>query len=237
MAELINLDGIVSKNSNQLELEMRHEVTVLSELLYQQKKIKLAKNTEENWVLFKSQSEDLKRAAILSLRSQADLIKMSITNGDFSELAILRIALRKLKILFDENVFSEVEDTDIIEILDENYSQIYRSISFFDLCNYSLLDLVNCPWFDLYERSSAITQQLLQAGERLFSGQTSYISLKDMEPYTLRELKTPNRVTFLLEEKFLAKGKSAIDARSYILSVKKARVLNQGLGMPNLDFI
>jgi hypothetical protein len=63
----------------------------------------------------------------------------------------------------------------MVEVYNLGNIQIFRSINFFDYCNYSLLDLLAREWMDLYERLPSITNSL-------FKELSSAIEAKELRP-------------------------------------------------------
>jgi len=148
-------------------------------------------------------------------------------------------ALGKLNLLGDVSLIDQVNQGDIMEVHDGSYSQLYRSYSFFKHCRYSLVDLSTYPWFELYERSSTVTKQLIEATEKLLGSQSGRVSMHDYPEYTLRELMTEERATFALKEKYGVRLVSPTTGEYYILSVKSVRELQSDLrGVPgNVRFL
>jgi hypothetical protein len=85
-----------------------------------------------------------------------DLTKAGISLRD--NYALLDHSMKRLNLSAKDDIKSFVTNQNIVEIYNLDHIQLYRSINFFDLCNYSLLDLLAREWFDLYERLSSVTE-------------------------------------------------------------------------------
>ena len=167
-------------------------------------------------------------AIIQALNSQADFIASAIAAGldGHDEIGILKHALGKLRLIGSQDVIDKIEQDDVIEVLDENSCQVYRSFSCFDLCNYSLEELASYPWYELYDRSSKITQDTLNVINSVIEGKCQYVSLSTKIPeYTMSETRTEKPVTFIMKEKFMAALVHAPTNKKYVLSVKRVREL------------
>ena len=66
--------------------------------------------------------------------------------------ALLMHSLKKAHLFTTESVSSLITNENIVEVYNLDHVQLFRSINFFDLCNYSLLDLLARQWFELFER-------------------------------------------------------------------------------------
>lgn len=141
------------------------------------------------------------------------------------EIGMLNYALGKLNLLGDSSLVNEIRPGDIIEIANAEYVQIYRSYSYFAVCNYSLVELSAYPWYELYERSANVTKLLVDAAEGVFTGKVSRVSFEHVPEYTIRELMTEERSAFLLKERFGVRLVSPVTGENYALSVKSVKQL------------
>lgn len=72
--------------------------------------------------------------------------------------AFLAHSMKRANLFAIEDIRRLLTQDNIVEIYNLEHIQIFRSINFFDYCNYSVLDLLAREWFDLYERLSSITE-------------------------------------------------------------------------------
>lgn len=179
------------------------------------------------WDRFLVLPETTQAEMIRGWKAQTEFIRGALDEGldALDEVGMLRYALGRLG-LFGEATFSEdIEPGDIIEVADSDCVQIYRSFSYFALCNYSILELSTYPWYELYERPSAITDLLMQAAKPLLEGQKSRIQFSHIPEYSLRELLTEECAVFTMREKFAQRLISNLNGKSYCLSVKSVKEL------------
>lgn len=138
------------------------------------------------------------------------------------EKQMLSLAMKKLGLLSLHSATNLVESTDVVEILDENFCQVYRSFSCFALSNYSLIELVSMPWFELYERPSTVEEKLHWVGGQFLSGSDTYMDLTSViSPYVLREKLSEEKASFLVHERFVVRLRSSLNGKNYFLTVKK----------------
>ncbi len=183
--------------------------------------------------------------AIRTVQGQLQFIEgaMQMGLGVNNEVAMLKYAMRTLSLLCDQSVFNEIEDGDVIEIVDQNHLQVYRSYSCFSLCNYSVMQLTAYPWYELYERSSLVTRKLIECTQKILSGEASYVSMDYIPEYQIRELLTEDGSAFSIKEKFTAKLNCTLTGSPYILSVKRLRAVDihvpaeNGVATSNIHFI
>ncbi len=138
------------------------------------------------------------------------------------EKQMLSLAMKKLGLLSLHSATNLVESTDVVEILDENFCQVYRSFSCFALSNYSLIELVSMPWYELYERPSTVEEKLHWVGGQFLSGNDTYMDLTSViSPYVLREKLSEEKASFLVSERFVVRLRSSLNGKNYFLTVKK----------------
>lgn len=164
--------------------------------------------------------------ALRVLQSQNEFVKEAIRKGlhAFNEHALVRMAMRKLNLFSDENILEQVDQTDVVEIIDSNQIQMYRSFSCFALCNYSIAELVTYPWYELYDRPSWVTDKLFELGTPVLKGDRPYQDLEEnVPPYLIRETRTDEQSAFMVQEKFYARMMSSHTREPYLLSVKRIK--------------
>lgn len=178
---------------------------------------------------FLAAPESVRRQILAGLAASAEFLRAAHAPGVNpprpSERRLLELALAKLGLLSDAGVREQIDDDDVIEIIDGEFRQVYRSYNCFAICNYSILDLTLYPFFELYDRHSGIMGRLMDGWNQVSSGQVAYHSYADVPDYHIRELRTERPKSFAMREKFLARLGSTVDGLVYILSVKKIRPL------------
>ena len=71
----------------------------------------------------------------------------------------------------DSEVFSKLQDDDVIEVYDSQGTQIWRNFNYMKICSYSLEEIICHDWPTLYRRDPKITELLIQVMIETLSGQ------------------------------------------------------------------
>ena len=113
---------------------------------------------------------------------------------------LLRKVSKSMGLIFSDEVYSQVKSTDIIEIYNTDFNQIYRNLAFMNVCNYTLLDLLTHEPFELYERSLQINGYIANAAQTLLQRDydLSPCSLTHIPQHLLREKFSEDRLTSLV---------------------------------------
>lgn len=179
------------------------------------------------WDAFFALPETKREEIITSWSSQADFIQGAIDRGidHCDERGMLNYALGTMNLLADTGLFSMIEDSDVFEIMSPDFVQVYRSFSYFALCNYSLVELASYPFFELYERSSWVMEQLLKYGSPVLEGKTNIALMDQIPEYTIREVMTETGCLYSMKERAVVRLVSSLTGQNYILSVKRVKAL------------
>lgn len=106
---------------------------------------------------------------------------------DFNlERIFIQRALKHYNLYVDEEFMLRLEKDMIVEIYGADMVQIYRSISFFDVCGYSLLDLSLFEWYTLWERPTLIKEKIAACIQHVTTEQVP-IRKFDVPRHILRE--------------------------------------------------
>ena len=109
------------------------------------------------------------------------------TTGD--DKHFLRKCAERLGLIFDKNAYDEINSGDVIEIYNTDLIQVFRNFEFFDVCSYTLLDLLSNEFYELYERGQLINQGLFNAITTLNSRPFNMapVNLLDLPQHVLQE--------------------------------------------------
>jgi len=120
-----------------------------------------------------------------------------------NEKALLSACARRLGVVFHSDVIDKITTEDVIEVYNHDLIQIYRSLSFFNLCSYSLTDLLTNEFYELYERSVQVNSHLIKAGEILQARPYSLepVDLSDIPRHLMREKLSEQKISFFVEFK------------------------------------
>lgn len=150
---------------------------------------------------------DQKRSILRIIRDYNNLINPIIEEDPSvldNEIDLLKAVVKDLRLIVDEGIWEKIEKDDIVEIYNCDVIQIYRSLSQMNLCGYTLLDVLTHEFYELYERSLPINEQMLEATRKVFEGPASGFSLSGMIPkHLMREIFSSNRGVFEIEFKYI----------------------------------
>ena len=111
------------------------------------------------------------------------------TTGD--DKYFLKMCAERLGLIFDKTAYDDIRPGDVIEIYNTDLIQVFRNFEFFDVCSYTLLDLLTNEFYELYERGQLINQGLFGA-----------ISTLNTRAFNMDAIDLMNLPQHLLQEKF-----------------------------------
>lgn len=102
-------------------------------------------------------------------------------------------ALRRLNLIFPSDLFSFIDNSNIVEIYDRDNIQIFRNYNFFDVVSYTLEDLLCRPWPELFARvNNEHTDKLLKTCEKFYRKEiTTVTSLSEIGMQRIEECNSP----------------------------------------------
>lgn len=131
-----------------------------------------------------------------------------------------------LKIV-DENLFSLIDDGDVVEIYDHLGRQIYRNLTFCKLSSYSLLDVAVNTWQELYERPANTIEGIY--GRVVEQLTTDVLTQSyDVEKHVLKErfIYSKRQRVFLMDMKYISPLEDRDAAKRVgVISVAKVQVI------------
>ena len=152
-----------------------------------------SKASREAWLML---PEEVKMAVLKGfsgyLDNCEDLVGAGISLRD--NYALVMHSVKKAGLYTIENVKSILTDDHIVEVYNLDHVQLFRSINFFDLCNYSLLDLLSRQWFELFERLESVTNANLDEITDVVKG--GKLRRMTVGPHLLKELDSNPRGVF-----------------------------------------
>lgn len=152
-------------------------------------------------------------------------------------------ALRSYGMHLDENFWTTVGPNDVVEIYGHDMIQLYRSLTFFQYCGYSLLDISVFEWYVLWDRPRIVIEKMTEYAQNYLTSHHE-CSQFDIPKHVLREtmdtgLTTPFKVrACLVEFKNIASLKKGIFPKpgGFICSATGS-VIAEGSEALNIQFI
>ncbi|MBK7890371.1 MAG: hypothetical protein IPJ84_05820 [Bdellovibrionales bacterium] len=103
----------------------------------------------------------------------------------------------------DDQIFSEIDESDVVEVYLADGTQFFRNFNYFQYSSYTLADLIFCPWEELIEHESNSRAELIDISKRIFGGNASPKERFKLAPYVARERFSEQRFTAELKSKFI----------------------------------
>lgn len=213
----------------------------LEGLLEKITRVKPVSASSQAWDRFHQLPNDTQALVVHAWKEQALFIEGALEAGlnAYDEKGMFTYALSKLNLLGEAGLTDEIVNGDVVEIFNADFIQVYRSFSYFALCHYSLVELSAYPFYELYERASSVTKPLFDTAANIFNGSATRVSFRHIPEYTVRELMTEERRTYLISEKIGVRLVSPLTGEYFMVSTKTVRELQNDVsaGPSNLHFI
>jgi hypothetical protein len=146
-------------------------------------------------------------AVLLSTERYASVLEEVVASGYSvrEDRKMLWSLMQRLQLRPTSDLFSRLNDSDVVEIyLVPEFIQVFRSFRFFELCNYSLDDLLSRPWWELYDRKEHITTSAFDMINRMISSSDPGTTYYNLGPHILIERDSSKRYRSLQELRFFS---------------------------------
>ena len=102
------------------------------------------------------------------------------------ERELTEIALKHHRLRARSEFWDTFKQGEVIEVYGLNMIQLYRSLSFFQFCGYSLLDISVHEWYVLWDRPKRAIELLIRCAEKALSTEVP-VEAFDLPPHVIRE--------------------------------------------------
>lgn len=161
----------------------------------------------------------------------AELIEHEINIDNNSD--VLKYFLNKHGLTVDQEFFKTIDDNDVVEVYDLEFTQLYRNFKLLELTDYDILIIESMPWPNLFGRHESITKQIINASMTVLIPSPGIHKLQ-IQPHIMQELKTPSKKLFKIQHRYATPlylkercvGLACTQSAEHIVSESK-----------NLDFI
>ena len=162
--------------------------------------------------IFNAMSEAQKRKVLLQLECILRIVAVpsgiSIVPGsDHPEKLSVEQALNFYGLEFRDEFWTQVQKDDVIEIYNQDQIQVFRTLNFFRITGYSLLDLLTIEWFDLWSRSSVVLTTLLGIAQKTLAGQAVGVNTVEVPSHVVKEIYNTDQSDHFAERSAYAKFK------------------------------
>jgi hypothetical protein len=97
------------------------------------------------------------------------------------------------------DLLDSISEGDVIEIYASDWVQTFRNMEFLDLCSYDLTSLFTHEFHELFQRPDAVNQYIFGLLNDVFLGKIQKTTQIGFEPHLLKEIHSPERLTFQIE--------------------------------------
>jgi len=161
------------------------------------------------------------------------------------EESAIDLALKFFGLEMRDDFWKVVSQNDILEIYNIDQIQIFRTLNFFKITGYSLLDMLTIEWFELWHRSSLVLQNFMKFSNDVYQSKLGPgVHPVNLPEHVVKEIYNTYELTEFSERIALAKfkfmcplyapGSSAV--QGVILS-SQGRLLALGQESQALSFI
>lgn len=141
---------------------------------------------------------------------------------------LLWAVLKKLNLRFDGDLFSNLEEDDVIEIYRNDNIQVFRNFRFHQICSYNYSDLFIRRWDELFQRDNFVTKQIQNAAFKIFSGEANgRLDLDNIVPHHLQEAHSPKLYLLDMKMRFFYPLKNKLGQVEYGLAVSKVNIVDK----------
>lgn len=215
--------------SQQPTLEHQFRVLALSLAeLAQNFGVEVTPFTDASLPIFSGLDFESKKIAVERLKTYAETCHSVVKDGGDprSSKTIVWRAIRDFKFVPPIDLFSIIEDDDVIEFYNLENTQIFRNFQFFKVCSYTLEELYSIPWNVLFKRSEGvITDKILEILSNLIQNRIKKVFRTDLGHQLIHEVSSIRRYTLSAEVKYLAAFFDRHDQPMAVVAVEKARLV------------
>jgi hypothetical protein len=151
----------------------------------------------------------------------------------------IELCAKRMGLIFDKGVYDMLKTGDVVEIYNVDLIQVFRNFAFFDVCSYTLLDLINYEFFELYDRSQLINHYILEATATISKRgyDLSPLSLQHVPKHLLQEKFSQDKLTSMVQFKWMYPVYTWPQVHFGYLVVQSGEVLSEVPPEQHLSFI
>jgi hypothetical protein len=125
-----------------------------------------------------------------ALKEYCETMQTIRNNGEYLRfnLNAVWLTLRKLGLRPRNDLFSKLNDKDVVEIYNAKGLQIFRSFHFFQHCSYDLETIFCKPWFELFARDEVYSTAYMEGFNNLVNGTIKETVPVPVDEHLVREV-------------------------------------------------
>ena len=170
--------------------------------------------SQESLARFSSFDTEKKRSIYLRVLNYHNfLLSMIGKEIDISNnKRTLKTALKDFGLHTSDEIYNHIDEADVVEVYDKNYTQIYRNINCLKFTSYDALTLSSYEWVELFERDQAVNALLFDEASLLLTEKLSLYESK-AEEHLMIEKFSPEEKKMLIKNKY---GSTVYDSKGNI---------------------
>ena len=157
-------------------------------------------------VFFPQMPAEMQLATLNAFRSYVELCREVRAEGHAlrdNQFLLWRM-FQKMKVHPPSELMSELTEGEVIEIHNSEFVQVFRNLRFFELCSYTLDDLLCRPFWELFQRDESVTGSLIQMGQSVFSGETPGVLQLTVPEHVVLEIDSEARLLSVIQHRVAA---------------------------------
>lgn len=177
-----------------------------------------------------------------SISANLNLLKSSFQNciseniDPWDDTEFFRLSMRTFGVIYPSDFVSTLDPDTLIEGYDANRFQIFRNMRFMETSSYSLLEIQSYEWPMLFDRSSRITDSIIEYSDEVLWINNRTISL-DIPEHYIKEVRTERPQILQVKFKHMCPLYSGPGKPYGALVTCKARVVDTIAADSNLAFV
>ena len=133
--------------------------------------------------------------------------------------------LKTLRLSFDSELFNNLTDDDVVEIYRNDNIQVFRNLNFHNICSFRYPELFIYQWPTLFQRDDHVTQQIMAAAIKAFSGEVNgFLDTTSIGTHDTKEVNSPEQLQMIMHLKSLYPLKDSSGEVPYILAISNVKL-------------
>lgn len=141
-----------------------------------------------------------------------------------------QLSMRNLGVSYPGDLIDRMGPDDVVEAYDLDRRQIFRNMRFMEATSYSLLEVLSYEWPVLFERSRAITEQIMRIGEHIVWSENRIVEVAHIPEHYIREIRSSQPQVCRVQHKYIAPLFCGPDQPFGAMSICRGEVI-----IPSLD--
>lgn len=179
-----------------------------------------------NFALVDQASPEQHLIALLKLEVMKEIAELIPFKGrsknDKSSKFVIQDVLKKYGYFISDDVIAEIDEDDIIEVYQTDFTQVCCNVSLFAYLSYTLEDILYRPFYELYKRPEIIDSLLQKNITKLFTKSTNQlVDCSEVPIHDVHEVLSEKKCCARTQQKFIYSSFSENDMMPIVICVYK----------------